>query len=108
MIDINHVTLCESFDEQFVLFDSKIKAIKPLFNQLNVKQELATFIEWCIKNDVDELVVSPFGVVAEYAKGKGIKTINESFAERGYMLDYDNNPMQYLEVSQMLRLMMCN
>ena len=94
MIDINHVTLCESFDEQFALFDSKIKAIKPLFNQLNVKQELVkNFIEWCIKNDVDELVVSPFGVVTEYAKEKGIKTINESFAERGYMLDYDNNPM---------------
>ncbi len=49
MIDINHVTLCESFDEQFALFDSKIKAIKPyraLYNQLNVKQKLAkTFIE---------------------------------------------------------------
>ncbi|APC90793.1 MULTISPECIES: 5-oxoprolinase subunit PxpA [Francisella] len=96
-IDIDHVTLCESFDEQFALFDNKIKAIKPhgaLYNQLNVKQELAkTFIEWCIKNDVDELVVSPFGVVAEYAKEKGIKTINESFAERGYMLDNHNNPM---------------
>ena len=97
MIDINHVTLCESFDEQFALFDSKIKAIKSyraLYNQLNVKQKLSkTFIEWCIKNDIDELVVSPFSVVREYAKEKGIKTINESFTERGYMLDNDNNPM---------------
>ena len=30
VIDINHVTLCESFDEQFALFDIKIKAIKLL------------------------------------------------------------------------------
>lgn len=34
-----------------------------------------------------------WSVVREYAKEKGIKTINESFTERGYMLDNDNNPM---------------
>ncbi|MDE4955236.1 LamB/YcsF family protein, partial [Francisella tularensis] len=80
----------ESFDQQFELFDSEIQAIKPhgvLYKQLNVDQELAkTFIQWGIKNNIDELLVSPFGVVADYAKDKGIKTIKESFAERGYML----------------------
>ncbi|MBK2356378.1 5-oxoprolinase subunit PxpA [Francisella hispaniensis] len=96
VIDIDHSVLCESFDQQFALFDDEIKAIKPhgaLYNQLNVDQELArTFIQWCIKNNIEELLVSPFGAVAEHAKEKGIKTIKESFAERGYMLD-NNNPM---------------
>lgn len=63
MIDIDYNVLCESFDQQFALFDSEIKAIKPhgvLYNQLNVDQELAkTFIQWCIKNNIDELLVSP-------------------------------------------------
>ncbi|GMN89906.1 5-oxoprolinase subunit PxpA [Francisella sciaenopsi] len=97
VIDIDYDTLCSSFDEQFALFDGEIKAIKPhgaLYNELNVNHELAKiFVEWCLKNDIKELVVSPFGIVAEYAKEKSIKTIKESFAERGYMLDSINNPM---------------
>ncbi|WP_395166586.1 5-oxoprolinase subunit PxpA [Francisella salimarina] len=97
VIDIDYDTLCSSFDEQFALFDKDIKAVKPhgaLYNELNVNQELAkVFIDWCIENDIQELVVSPFGIVAEYAKENGIKIVKESFAERGYMLDSVNNPM---------------
>ncbi|QWU99373.1 5-oxoprolinase subunit PxpA [Francisella salimarina] len=97
VISIANDILCSSFDEQFALFDKDIKAVKPhgaLYNELNVNQELAkVFIGWCIKNDIQKLVVSPFGMVAEYAKENGIKIVKESFAERGYMLDSVNNPM---------------
>ncbi|KEI35153.1 lactam utilization protein LamB [Francisella sp. W12-1067] len=97
IISIDNATLQKSFDQQLALFDGAIKAIKPhgaLYNQLNVDDKLANFfIRWCLDNGIKELLVSPFGVVAEYAKKKGIKTIKESFAERGYMLDKNNNPM---------------
>lgn len=97
VIQIDNAKLCESFDEQLALFDNRIKAIKPhgaLYNELNVNQELAkVFVNWCAKNNINELVLSPFGKVREYAEISGIQVIKESFAERGYLLDVNNNPM---------------
>ncbi|WP_150467243.1 5-oxoprolinase subunit PxpA [Francisella sp. SYW-9] len=97
VIKIDDRSLCKSFDEQFALFDGHIKAIKPhgaLYNELNVNEKLVkTFTSWCLKNDVQELLVSPFGLLKKYAEENGIKTIKESFAERGYLLDKNNNPM---------------
>ena len=95
VIDISYADLLRSFNEQFALFDD-IFAIKPhgaLYNQLNIDDELSqVFIEWCLKNDIKELVLSPFGIVAEYARKSNIKVIAESFVERGYMLDINSNP----------------
>ena len=51
-----------------------------------------TFVSWCVKSDVQELLVSPFGLLKKHAEENGIKTIKESFAERGYLLDKNNNP----------------
>ena len=97
VIKIDDRSLCKSFDEQFALFDGDIKAIKPhgaLYNELSVNEDLVrTFVSWCVKNDVQELLVSPLGLLKEYAEKNGIKTIKESFAERGYLLDKNNNPM---------------
>lgn len=97
VIDIDRGTLCKSFDEQFALFDNQIRAIKPhgaLYNELNVNEDLAKiFVLWCLENNIQELVLSPFGKVKEYAQANGIEIIKESFAERGYQLDKNNNPM---------------
>ncbi|MED7787932.1 5-oxoprolinase subunit PxpA [Francisella sp. 19X1-34] len=97
VINIADKDLCKSFDEQFALFYGEIKAIKPhgaLYNELNVNEELVkTFVSWCLKNDVQELLVSPFGILRDYAEKNGIKITKESFAERGYLLDQNNNPM---------------
>lgn len=97
VIKIPDNELCNSFDEQFALFGRNIKAIKPhgaLYNELNVNEDLVrTFVSWCVKNDVQELLVSPFGLLKKHAEENGIKTIKESFAERGYLLDKNNNPM---------------
>lgn len=97
VINIADDDLCRSFDEQFALFDGDINAIKPhgaLYNELNVNEALVkTFVSWCLKNDIQELLVSPFGLLKEHAEENGIKIIKESFAERGYLLDKNNNPM---------------
>ncbi|ASG67117.1 lactam utilization protein [Francisella halioticida] len=89
--------LCDSFDEQFALFDGNIKSIKPhgaLYNELNVDEKLVkTFVSWCVKNDVQELLVSPFGLLKKHAEENDIKTTLESFSERGYFLDKNNKPM---------------
>ena len=75
VIEIEDETLLKSFDEQFSLFDN-IQAIKPhgaLYNELNKNSTLAKlFVSWCIKNNITELVTSPFGVVAKYAKSEAI------------------------------------
>lgn len=97
VISIDDQSLCQSFDEQFALFDRNVKAIKPhgaLYNELNVNEKLVkTFVAWCVKNDVQELLVSPFGALKRHAESSGIKTIKESFIERGYQLDSYGNPM---------------
>ncbi|AIT09663.1 lactam utilization protein LamB [Candidatus Francisella endociliophora] len=97
VIEIENAELCQSFDKQFTLFDDQVKAIKPhgaLYNELNVNEELAkVFVSWCVKNNIQELVLSPFGKVKKYARASGIKVIKESFAERGYQLDINGNPM---------------
>jgi len=97
VIAIDNQELCKSFDEQFAHFDGRVKAIKPhgaLYNELNINEELAEeFVSWCVKNNINELVLSPFGRVRSYAQSSGIQVIKESFAERGYQLDVDNNPM---------------
>jgi UPF0271 protein len=96
VIEIEDEILLESFNEQFALFDN-MQAIKPhgaLYNELNKNSTLAKFfVSWCIKNNITELVTSPFGVVAKYAKSEGITILKESFAERGYMLDDNASPM---------------
>lgn len=96
VISISNDKLLKSFDEQFALFKN-IKAIKPhgaLYNELNINEDLAIcFIKWCIKNKIQELVLSPFGIVAKHAKKYNIKVLKESFVERGYLLDKNNNPM---------------
>ncbi len=87
--------MLKSFDEQLTLFDD-IHAIKPhgaLYNELNQNYVLAElFVNWCIKNNINELVTSPFGVVGQLAKAQGISILKESFVERGYMLDANENP----------------
>ena len=50
------------------------------------------FISWCVTNNIKELVLSPNGVVAKHAIKNNISVITESFVERGYMLNSDNNP----------------
>ncbi|QIW09213.1 5-oxoprolinase subunit PxpA [Francisella sp. LA112445] len=96
VIKIDDRSLCKSFDEQFALFEGNVKAIKPhgaLYNELNVNEGLVKmFISWCVKNDIQELLVSPFGLLKKHAEENGIKIIKESFAERGYLLDKNNNP----------------
>ncbi|AJC48329.1 LamB/YcsF family protein [Allofrancisella guangzhouensis] len=97
IISIDNTTLQKSFDQQLALFDGTIKAIKPhgaLYNQLNVDDKLANFfVTWCLDNSIKELLVSPFGILRKYAEQNDIKILKESFAERGYMLDKNNNPM---------------
>lgn len=96
VISIDDDKLLKSFDEQFALFTG-IKAIKPhgaLNNELNKNSKLSElFFTWCVKNNVEELLASPFGIVAKYARSKGIKIVKESFVERGYMLDENSNPV---------------
>ncbi|APC97403.1 5-oxoprolinase subunit PxpA [Francisella frigiditurris] len=95
VISIEDSKLLKSFDEQFALFDD-VKAIKPhgaFYNELNVNQPLAKlFINWCVKNNIKELVLSPFGIVKKIAVENDIQVLGESFAERGYMLDNYGNP----------------
>jgi len=95
VIQIDDASLIESFDEQFKLFDD-IKSIKPhgaLYNELNVNEKLAQlFIKWCMQNNISELVLSPNGIVKNIAQASGIKVLNESFAERGYMLNGKLDP----------------
>lgn len=96
VIQLKDTTLLKSFDEQFALFDN-IQTIKPhgaLYNELNKNLALAQlFVDWCLKNNITELITSPFGVVGEYAKARGITILKESFVERGYMLDANGNPV---------------
>lgn len=96
VIEIEDEILLRSFDEQFALFDG-IHAVKPhgaLYNELNKNATLAKlFVGWCISSNINELVTSPFGVLAQYAKSQGITILRESFVERGYMLDDNANPM---------------
>lgn len=96
VIEIDNDELLKSFDEQFVLFDN-VQTVKPhgaLYNELNKNSKLAhLFIDWCVKNNINELVTSPFGVVGKYAKTKGITILKECFVERGYMLDGNSNPV---------------
>lgn len=96
VIQIDDDSLIESFDEQFKLFDD-IKSIKPhgaLYNELNVNEKLAQlFIKWCLQNNISELVLSPNGIVKNIAQASGIKVLNESFAERGYMLNGKLDPI---------------
>lgn len=96
VIEVDDEFLLKSFDEQFALFDG-IQAIKPhgaLYNELNKNQNLAKlFVNWCLKNNVNELITSPFGELAKHAKKQDIIIIKESFIERGYMLDEYSNPM---------------
>ncbi|MGQ4005686.1 5-oxoprolinase subunit PxpA [Francisellaceae bacterium CB300] len=95
VIEINDNSLLKSFDEQLALFDA-IQAIKPhgaLYNELNKNSELAElFVNWCIKNNINEIVTSPFGVVGQLAQAQDISILKESFVERGYMLDENKNP----------------
>lgn len=95
VIDLEDCILLKSFDEQLALFDS-IQAIKPhgaLYNELNKNPVLAElFINWCVKNNIAELITSPFGVVGQLAIAQGISILKESFVERGYMLDENRNP----------------
>ena len=96
VIEIEDELLLNSFDEQLALFDG-MQAIKPhgaLYNELNKNSSLAKlFVDWCVKNNIKELVTSPFGVLAQYAKPQGITILRESFVERGYMLDHNATPM---------------
>jgi lactam utilization protein B len=96
VIEIDNNILLKSFDEQLGLFDN-VQVVKPhgaLYNELNKNTTLAKlFVGWCVKNNINELVTSPFGIVAEHARSQGIKILKESFVERGYMLDDNANPM---------------
>lgn len=95
-ITVENDVLLKSFDQQFKLFNN-IYIVKPhgaLYNDLNKNLGLAKlFIKWCVANKIQELVTSPFGIVASYANAAGIRVIKESFAERGYMLDNKSNPV---------------
>jgi UPF0271 protein len=95
VMKITDSELIASFDKQLSLFNN-IKSIKPhgaLYNELNINKDLAkTFIDWCLKNNINELILSPYGVVTGYAELNGIHVITESFVERGYMIDDNNNP----------------
>ena len=96
VIEIDDRALLKSFDDQFALFENEVKAVKPhgaLYNELNINDNLAKlFISWCLDNQIQELLVSPFGILRKYAQQASITIIKESFAERGYMLDKKNNP----------------
>ena len=96
VIEIEDELLLESFDEQLALFKN-IRVIKPhgaLYNELNKNAILAKlFVDWCVENNINELVTSPFGVVGRYAKAQGVRVLKESFVERGYMFDENNDPI---------------
>ena len=95
VIQIDDAKLLQSFDKQLQLFDN-IQSIKPhgaLYNELNVNEKLSNlFITWCLQNNINELVLSPNGIVKKVAEQNGIKILNESFAERGYMLNAQAQP----------------
>tara|TARA_B110000977_G_C11041237_1_gene478945 strand:+ start:1058 stop:1759 length:702 start_codon:yes stop_codon:yes gene_type:complete len=96
VMQISDIDLLKSFDKQFSLFDD-VRAIKPhgaLYNELRVNTKLSRlFINWCRSNDIQELVLSPNGIVTDHAKENDIRVITESFIERGYMLNEDNTPV---------------